>query len=184
MLYNPASDKADRFQVIAQGLRETTAKSVAVRHGRRIGSCEIAGLGEAATTVDSIGACVPSCGNFDPRQPLTIEEILRFNTTDDSGNPIECSLRFVFNAETGEVIEEPLYPGGPFTDLTPDSITAGCDFEKYDVSQIELVLTDGSGTTIGGGAATFGDGILSTGSDSCTTRVIGGRVYTWGRPCP
>jgi hypothetical protein len=34
------------------------------------------------------------------------------------------------------------------------------------------------------GAGKFGDGYVSTGTESCTTRVIGGRVYTWGAPCP
>jgi hypothetical protein len=50
------------------------------------------------------------------------------------------------------------------------------------VTDLEVRLKDDKGTTLGKGK--FGDGYISTGGDSCTTRVIGGKVYTWGTPCP
>jgi hypothetical protein len=34
------------------------------------------------------------------------------------------------------------------------------------------------------GLPKFGDGYVSSGEDSCTTRVIGGKLYSWGSPCP
>jgi hypothetical protein len=34
------------------------------------------------------------------------------------------------------------------------------------------------------GSGQFGSGYVSSGSASCTTRIIGGRLYTWGSPCP
>jgi hypothetical protein len=34
------------------------------------------------------------------------------------------------------------------------------------------------------GVPKFGDGYVSSGTNSCMTRIIGGRVYSWGAPCP
>lgn len=53
---------------------------------------------------------------------------------------------------------------------------------ESDVSNLSLNLNiPGIGPL---GAGQFGDGYISSGVNSCTTRVIGGRVYTWGSPCP
>ena len=48
---------------------------------------------------------------------------------------------------------------------------------------LELTLKVGA-TAISLGEGQFGEGYVSSGTNSCTTRIIGGRVYTWGNPCP
>jgi hypothetical protein len=156
MLYNPKQSKAERFQVIAEGMRETSTTTVAVRKGNLLGSCEIAGVGEEIA-IDTTGACVPSCGDFDPNQTLTRTEILNFKG---------CRVEFTFDLTTGAV--ESAVPLDPLE----------CDFYDLPAEQFQVIV---DGVTLN---TTFGDGILSAGDNSCTCRSIGRRVYCWGKSCP
>jgi hypothetical protein len=81
----------------------------------------------------------------------------------------ECSVVFTLNSLTGSVINAELSDDSP----------SGCQFFDNPVSELELAL-DGESL----GTAQFGDGYVQSGTASCTTRVVGGRVYTWGKPCP
>jgi len=82
----------------------------------------------------------------------------------------ECAVEFTMNAFTGTVLS---------AKLTQASVDAACDFLTNDVQDLAITL---HGDPIG--TVNYGNGHFNTGGESCTTRVIGGRVYTWGKPCP
>jgi hypothetical protein len=82
----------------------------------------------------------------------------------------KCKVEFVKDPVTGEVLDG---------NLTPDS-PEGCRIYKNAVEDM-TVTVPGAGDV---GVPKFGDGYVSSGTNSCITRVIGGRVYTWGDPCP
>jgi len=90
-----------------------------------------------------------------------------------------CSVEFTLNSATGTVIS---------AKLTQESIDSGCSspslgdggvIDPKSVGALEINL---DGTSLGAGA--FGSGYFQTGANSCITRIVGGRVYTWGNPCP
>lgn len=163
--YNAAGEKRYSFYYVVDGNREPSTTTVSVRKGNIAGSCEIIGVGQEIVVEDT-GYCVPSCGNFDENQTITRREVLNFKG---------CWLQFDFDLNTGAVVGvqkvDSDVPGDPDKD--------DCDFLDFPVGQLKV--------TVPGGAAefaTFGDGFISSGTDSCSCRVIGGRVYCWGRPCP
>lgn len=144
-----------KFWVVVDGHKGSISTSIVAKKGKNAQAFVIEGFG-----TDPPNACVSSCGNFDPDQTLTKTEILKFK---------DCSVQFDFSLTTGEVLS---------ATLTGDSDPL-CHFETNDVGSLDITL---NGTPIG--TAKFGDGIIASGSASCTTRVIGGKVYTWGKPCP
>lgn len=146
---------AGKFWVVVDGRKGTIDTSIVAKKYKTIQAFVIEGFG-----TDAPNACVSSCGNFDPEQTITRTEVLKFK---------DCSVQFDFDLTTGEVLNAA---------LTSDSDPL-CHFETNDVGSIAMTL---NGTPIG--TANFGDGIIASGSASCTTRVIGGKVYTWGKPCP
>jgi hypothetical protein len=81
----------------------------------------------------------------------------------------QCAVEFSSDRITGAFLSAKLT-----ADSDPD-----CQFFVDDVQNLRLVL---NGTDIG--SANYGEGYTNTGAGSCTTRVIGGKVYTWGKPCP
>jgi len=81
----------------------------------------------------------------------------------------DCTVLFTLDAATGTVLS---------AKLTPESITEGCQLRIDDVTDIEVTL---GGVPLG--TAQFGNGVIQTGNTSCTTRIIGGRVYSWGDTC-
>jgi hypothetical protein len=93
-----------------------------------------------------------------------------------------CAVRFVYDVVTGAVVSAALDPeesakpacGPGQNDNTCCAFNGG-----EDVGHLELTL---NGQSLGTGQ--FGEGYVSSGTDSCTTRVIGGKVYSWGSPCP
>jgi hypothetical protein len=170
--FNNKSTKSDTFTLQVAGRRDAINTSIMVKKGKSLSSCSIAGFG-LESTVSS--ACVSSCGDFDEDQTLLKTEILNFKG---------CAVRFDRNLASGEVVSAELLPQcvGSNDDLC--SPASNCSpLIEADVAELELFL---NGTALGDGTGQgkFGDGILATGSNTCTTRVIGGRVYTWGAPCP
>lgn len=92
-----------------------------------------------------------------------------------------CAVKFVYDVATGSVLSAAIDPDEstkPPCGTSPNDGTC-CAFYDDDVSNLELTL---NGQPLGAGQ--FGEGYVSSGVDSCTTRVIGGKVYTWGSPCP
>lgn len=143
------------FWVVVDGHKGSIDTSIVAKRGSKAQAFVIEGFG-----TDAPDACVSSCGNFDPDQTLKKTEILKFK---------DCSVQFDYDSTTGEVVNAA---------LTPDSDPA-CDFTTAGVESLALTL---NGVPIGSGK--FGDGTIASGTSSCTTRVIGGKVYTWGKPCP
>jgi len=109
-----------------------------------------------------IGQCeILSLGDDDGGEIAPVVETLTHD---------ECSVAFTLDRITGRVLN---------VALTPDSPTT-CDLIVDDVENLNISL-DGVGNL---GNGRFGDGYIHSGTGSCTTRIIGGRVYTWGSPCP
>jgi hypothetical protein len=148
-------DAGRRFKIIVAGERRPGPSSVGVR-SEGIEACEILGIGLENTR--------------NPDQATQTTE-----TVDFKG----CVVEFTRDATTGEVVRARLTEDSP-DDCTSPFLDEGRILRPQPVEDLEIKLKDGP--TLGRGK--FGDGYISTGNDSCTTRVIGGKVYTWGSPCP
>jgi hypothetical protein len=96
--------------------------------------------------------------------PNPFQQVQRTETVNFKG----CSVNFNYDATSGAFLG---------AELAPDS--TGCDFYENNIDDLTLNLP---GLTLTDGK--FGEGYISSGTNSCTTRIIGGRVYTWGDPCP
>lgn len=89
-----------------------------------------------------------------------------------------CAVDFITDSLTGDVLS---------AKLTAESLANGCTspslngdtIEPLDATEFEVFRGSESF-----GTWKFGEGYIRSGLNSCTTRVIGGRVYTWGDPCP
>jgi hypothetical protein len=145
------------FWIVVQGQKGAVLQSVAVKRGICIKSFAVAGLGY----------------DLNPFQATQKVETVNFKG---------CAVRFQYDVVSGAVVSAALDP----TQSTKPACAPGqndgtcCAFNGgEDVSHLELTL---NGQTLGTGQ--FGQGYVSSGTNSCTTRVLGGRVYTWGAPCP
>ena len=92
----------------------------------------------------------------------------------------ECSVEFTFNAATGTVI------GAKLTDTSVangcSSPSLGADGRVINPLSADALKVDIPG--VGPADLKFGDGYFKSGDASCTTKVVGGKVYTFGKPCP
>jgi hypothetical protein len=85
-----------------------------------------------------------------------------------------CAVTFELDSVTEDVLNASNDP----SQSDPD---ADCsDLVISTVDKLSLTL-DGVGNL---GFGRDGEGFLSSGTGSCTTRVVKGKVYTWGSPCP
>jgi len=108
---------------------------------------------------NSIGRCeIVGIGEEGTVAPVT--ETLRHEN---------CAVEFTLDRATGTVLSAQLT-----ADSDPD-----CEFLTDDVANLEIKLG-----TESLGLGQFGEGYIQSGNNSCTTRIIGGKVYTWGSPCP
>jgi hypothetical protein len=86
-----------------------------------------------------------------------------------------CAVTFEFDS-LGNVVDA-------FNDVSQSDPSATCSgLIVSTVDKLSITLNEPGAGDLGGGQ--FGDGYISSGTNSCTTRVIGGKVYTWGSPCP
>jgi hypothetical protein len=123
---------------------------VQVRKGGHVGGCQILGLGPEPTAPPVPASCVPSCGGFDENQSIRKVETFKFKG---------CEVTFEFDLATGAVLEF-------------DVTGIGCTPFEGDVSELQILGPNFQEF------GTFGDGWISSGENSCTTRLIGGRYYT------
>lgn len=157
--FNNQSTKASAFSLSVDGRRKPIATSVVVKKGSSQAACRIVGFG----LEDSAGgdACVSSCGSFNVNQTVTTAEIFKFKG---------CEVKFTFNLMTGQVTNFSLVadttPGGS---CTINGATGGPVTDLF-VSGGPLGGTDTD--------VTFGDGWISSGENSCSTRFVGGRYYS------
>jgi hypothetical protein len=86
-----------------------------------------------------------------------------------------CAVTFEFDS-LGNVTDA-------FNDVSKSDPTATCsDIIVATADKLTLTVdVPGAGNL---GLGQFGDGYISTGTNSCTTRMVGGKVYIWGSPCP
>jgi len=152
---NPSGSVVN-FTITVDGVRGPSPKTVVVKKGSNISRCEIVGIGEV--------------GAAEIVAPVT--EIIKEPGTN-------CAVEFTKDQITGRVLH---------VQVTSDS-GPGCQLHQTSVEDLELVLpTTQIGTCTNPpcslGKAKFGEGYVHTGLFSCTTRIIGGRVYSWGDPCP
>jgi hypothetical protein len=82
-----------------------------------------------------------------------------------------CTVEFTLNALTGTVLS---------AKLTQDSLDAGCNLRIDDVEEGNVTVRINNVDL----PIKFGQGYFQSGDTSCTTRVIGGKLYSWGSPCP
>jgi hypothetical protein len=148
-------DDSGRFKITLAGLRRASPTSVAIGVDPPQ-ACEIVGIGLE-------------------NSPNPEEATQATETIDFKG----CVVEFTRNPATGEVVSARLTRDSP-EDCTSPFLGAGRTLLPQPVADLEIRLKDGKSL----GKGNFGDGYISTGKESCTTRVIGGRVYTWGAPCP
>jgi len=146
------------FSVTVSGARSPAPKSVAVKKGSKVNSCEIVGIGDPAV--------VPEVA------PVT--EIIKEPGSD-------CAVEFTLDRITGTVLN---------VELTDDS-PLDCKLNQTPVENLSLQVTGPFGVNnctptspCPLGNAKFGTGYVHSGEGSCTTRIIGAKVYSWGSPCP
>lgn len=185
---NANGDKSATWWVAVEGVRQWSKTTVTIK-GQSEGRCTILGFGDEVEENILPDGCVPSCGNFDEEQTITKTEILDFKG---------CKARFEYNLATGSVLnfgaacDTGLFPtvdlgnccaenpNDPF--CASPSLPTTCDFPEYlaDDGGVTVTLPFSSGPV----PINFGDGLVSIGTDSCSCRVIGGRIYCWGQVCP
>jgi hypothetical protein len=183
--YNPEDVADGPFWFVVEGRREFSATTLTLK-SNKLDRCEILGVGDFVEENVLPDGCVPSCGGFDEDQSLIKTEIIDFKG---------CKARFEYNLLSGAVLnfgaacDTSLFPtvdytnccaenpNDPFCNGDPNLV---CEFPTYNAEdgnvQVEL---DGIDHPVN-----FGDGLWSIGQDSCSCRVIGGRIYCWGQNCP
>jgi hypothetical protein len=157
--FNNQQTKASNFTVSVSGNKQPITTSVVVRKGNSQGSCRIVGIGLENVAVS--GSCVQSCGNFNPNQTIRKVETFKFKG---------CEIQFTFNLSTGEVTNYAL-----IADTSPGHSCAINGATGGPASDLSVMGGPISGLDT---PVTFGDGWLSSGSNSCSTRLISGRYYT------
>jgi hypothetical protein len=146
------------FWVVVEGKKTALPQSVALRKNSCVKSFPVLGLGT----------------DTNPFQQVQKTETVNFKG---------CAVDFVFNSVTNAVDSATLNLDQSSKPACVGGEPAGtCCSEVIatDANKLKLTL-DGFGDL---GAGVFGEGYVSSGTNSCTTRVIGGRVYSWGSPCP
>jgi len=149
-------DDSGKFKITLAGQRRPSPTSVAIGTTDASQACEILGLGLE--------------NGPNPDQTAQLSETVNFKG---------CVVEFTRDPRTGDVLQAQLTEDSPKNCTSP--FRDGRVLTPQPVQSLKLTLPDGS--SLGNGK--FGDGYISSGGESCTTRVIGGKVYTWGTaPCP
>jgi len=165
---NPAGTRAE-FTITVSGARGPTPKTVVVKKGGQINRCEIVGIGEPGTA--------------EVEAPVT--EIIR-----ESGS--ECAVEFTLDRLTGKVLHVEVAAGSAQNctltqtpvenlNLSVSGLSTCTTANQPNCCPPDKVNDDG---TCAFGTGRFGMGYVHSNSQSCTTRVIGGTLYSWGAPCP
>ncbi|HVN33341.1 MAG TPA: hypothetical protein VMT45_15295 [Thermoanaerobaculaceae bacterium] len=148
------------FWLVVQGKKAPVLQSIALKKGFCSKSFAVTGLGF----------------NVNPFQAAQRVETINFKG---------CAWDFTSDSLTGEVVSTQFNESQSTLDLCSFNPTPPCcsGMIVTDVAKLSLKLDTASGL-LDLGSGQFGEGYVSSGINSCTTRVIGGKVYTWGSPCP
>jgi hypothetical protein len=158
--FNPSSS-VKTFTIGLAGQRKSSATTIATKKGSNIGKCRIEGVGLEGLTNPFQLVSTTECNNFKgcvlciQKDPQTGDPLNAFLDTEQSTKPL-CSAS---GADPHNCCSDPVIST---------------------IDQLSLSI-EGIGDL---GPPQIGDGFVSSGTNSCTTRVIGGRLYTWGTPCP
>ncbi len=90
-----------------------------------------------------------------------------------------CAVQFTLDGVTGAVVSAALLPGPKPSCGSGGPSSSCCSLLVNDVGELQITL--GNQTL---GFANFGNGYVESGTASCTTKIVGGKVYTFGSPCP
>jgi hypothetical protein len=122
---------------------------------------------------------VPGLGLAEPLAAPVTESL-----TDHNG----CTVEFTLDGVGGTVLSAKLKDYDP---LDPDSCTSpniapDGTLIAQPAGDLQLTLKVGPGPNdvVELGAVNFGDGYANSGTSTCTTKIVGGKVYTYGKPCP
>lgn len=154
---NNQTAKSSTFGVVVNGNRGPLTTSVVVKKGAsNQGACAIVGLG------------------IDPAlEAAPVTEVISEPGSD-------CAAEFTLDRITGKVLHVQVVSANPDCKLNQTPV------ENLNLSVDGSVIPFGlcNSATCPLGAAKFGEGYVHSGGTSCTTRIIGGTVYSWGAPCP
>jgi hypothetical protein len=153
--------KAVTFTLKVAGKRTPIVTTVTSRKGNTQCASPIMGIGFEEPPPPT--TCVNSCGNFSPKQSVRKTETFHFEG---------CVMEFHYDAD-GSIPTEGGFTVYPDPDAPPPA--ASCTGSTGLISDI---LVQSTGITPGNNTGTFGDGWLSSGGDSCSTRMVGGTYYT------
>jgi hypothetical protein len=153
------SAATQKFWVLAKGTRQPIETSIALKKGTTVKSFAIVGLGLDTNAF----------------QTAKKTETVNFKG---------CAVDFVYDSVTGAVQSAALNEVQSMDRCIGGEPAGTCCSEviSTDVGNLTLNLNVAGVGNLGLGR--FGDGYISSGDNSCTTRVIGAKVYTWGSPCP
>ena len=153
--FNNQKDKTTSFTLSVSGRRQPITTSVVVKKGNSQGACRIVGFG--LEDVSTAASCVHQCGAFDPNQAVRTVETFKFKG---------CEVAFDFDPITGEVADFYLVSQAP-----------GVTCDLTGPSPVGELMIDGL-PLFGNNGVKFGDGWISSGANSCATRLIAGRYCT------
>jgi hypothetical protein len=145
-------DADGAFWVLVKGNKQPLPTSVAVKRGSfcPVKTYSVLGLG-----LDLPEGCVSSCGNFAPSQALTSKEIVKFK---------ECEVFYEKDLISGEI-----------KNFDKTDVSSTCSVFEGSVKDLSI---QGLGLPAGADKVSFGDGVVSSGEESCNTRFVAGRYYT------
>jgi hypothetical protein len=143
---------ATTFTLKVAGKRNPIVTTLVVKKGSSQCAYPIEGIGFEVPPPPA--SCVNNCGNFSPKQSVRKTEKFNFEG---------CIMQFDYDAD-GSI------PAGGFTVYPDPTVNPAPVCTPTTGSISDIVVQTGAGT--------FGDGWLSSGSDSCSTRMVGGTYYT------
>ena len=150
------SSASAEFWVVVVGKRGPVLQSIALKRNSCVKSVAVTGVGYEISAF----------------QPLQTVESVNFKG---------CVVDFTKDPLTGAVTDAVL------NQLASTKVRCSTTGQTNCCSDVMTDTVDKLSLTLNGvelGAGQIGEGYVSSGTNSCTTRVIGGRVYTWGSPCP
>jgi len=90
-----------------------------------------------------------------------------------------CSVEFTLDAVGGAVLSAKLTQASLDNGCVSPGMALDGTLDGKPAEALELLL-DGESLGLGN----FGNGYFHSGDTSCTTKIVGGKVYTYGKPCP
>jgi hypothetical protein len=154
-------DYADRqkFWVVVKDNKQPLMTSVVAKKYSNTYCAAVLGFG-----LDSVAA------------PVT--QILT-HCTDPEVSSTCCSVEFTLDQIGGSALKAKFTQESLDNDCSSPEMKADGTILGQPIGNLELVL-DGRSL----GSANYGIAELNSGDTSCTTKIIGGKVYTYGKPCP